>query len=141
MSASPQIRFGILRTRELAALYYGAGMVATDQYSGYTVEAGATQQLLQDNPRRISYEIVLSLNSSTGAAVVQLGPQSQIEAGNVGSIALYPTENLTVERTFREELDLVCKGLSLNVNSGATASVYAFVREVWLTPLPADELP
>lgn len=116
-------------------------MVATDQYDEFTLAANTTTEILTINPRRIYYEIALSLNSATGQAIVQIAPRNQIEAGNAGSIALYATENLTITRSFREELDLVCKGLSVNVNSAATASVYVFVREVLLTPTPVDEIP
>lgn len=135
------IKYGILRGRELAALYYGAWMVADEKYSGYTLAENTTTEILQTNTRRIYYEIVLSLNSVTGSAIVQVGPRSQIEAGNVGNIALWPSENLEINRSFREELDLVTKGLSVNVASSATASVYAFVREVILSPAPVDEIP
>ena len=136
-----QIKYGILRGRELATLYYGADMVADEIYSSFTLAEDTTTEILQTNTRRIYYEIVLSLNSVTGAALVQVAPRSQIEAGNVGSIALWPSENLAINRSFREELDLVTKGLSVKVASSATASVYAFVREVILSPVPVDQLP
>lgn len=141
MPVPDSIKFGILRARELATLYYGAVMVADEKYSSFTLAANSTTNILSADPRRIEYEIVLSLNSSTGSANVQVGPRSQIEAGNVGTIALWPTENLQINRSFREELDLVSKGLSVNVASSATASVFAFVREVFLSPAPSDEIP
>lgn len=135
------IKYGILRVRDLATLYYGVPMVADEKYSGFTLAENTTTEILTINSRRIYYEIVLSLNSSTGSALVQVGPRSQIEASNVGTIALWAGENLQINRSFREELDLVAKGLSVNVASSATASVYAFVREVILTPAPVDEIP
>lgn len=141
MPVPDSIKFGILRAREITTLYYGAVMVADEIYSGFTLAENTTTEILKTNTRRISYEIVLSLNSSTGSALVQVAPRSQIEAGNVGTIALWPSENLEINRSFREELDLVSKGLSVNVASSATASVYAFVREVILSPAPADEIP
>ena len=135
------IKYGILRARDIATLYYGEPMVADEKYSGFTLAANTTTEILTINSRRIYYEIVLSLNSSTGAALIQVAPRSQIEAGNVGNIALWAGENLQINRSFREELDLVSKGLSVNVASSATASVYAWVREVILSPAPVDEIP
>ncbi len=135
------IKYGILRARELATLYYGAWMVGDEKYSGFTLAEDTTTDILQTNPRRIYYEIALSLNSSTGSAIVQVAPRSQIEAGNVGNIALWPGENMQINRSFLTELDLVSKGLSVMVASSATASVYAYVREVLLSPAPVDEIP
>ncbi|MGA7885881.1 MAG: hypothetical protein WCA44_09070 [Acidobacteriaceae bacterium] len=139
--AIDSIKYGILRARELATLYYGAWMVGDEKYSGFTLAEDTTTDILQTNPRRIQYEIVLSLNSADGVAVIQIAPRSQIEAGNVGNIALWAGENLQITRTFLTELDLVTKGLSVKVASTATASVYAFVREVLLSPAPVDEIP
>ena len=135
------IKFGILRTRDLSTLYYGAPMVADEKYSAFTLTANTTTAILTGNPRRIQYEIVLSLNSATGSAIIQIAPRPVIEAGLAGNIALWSTENLTISRSFREEIDLVAKGLAVNVASSATASVYAFVREVLLSPAPVDEIP
>ena len=98
---------GILRGRELATLYDGADMVARMRStSGFTLAKDTTTEILQTNTRRIYYEVVLSLNSVTGAALIQVAPRSANrgrQRRRYRVVARVKTSRST--RSFREELD------------------------------------
>jgi hypothetical protein len=137
MPDSPNIKYGILKCRDLVELYYGARMVAALTENLYFLSAtGQTQQILGADPRRISYEIIWE--SNVVGDLLYIGNQTQMDNFQA---AVYKggNESVVIKRSWLTDLDTVT--LPLIARAGSTSPYEIFVREVFLTPIPIDELP
>lgn len=125
----------IRRCRDLVQLYYGLRF-AVGIAENVWFNTAAAQQLMQPDPRRIRYEIVLSNQDPAADLVVFLG--SSEEFVNTAGIqyTVKAGETLVIERTFLTDADNV----TLPVwGLWALAAAQVSTRETFLTPLPVDE--
>jgi hypothetical protein len=131
------LKYGILRARDIAALYYGARMVAFAKYSFFSVGKFDRVQILGPDPRRIKFELYLF---NTGSAASDINIADDIETLNTAPLDVSAGPGLTVviRRTFLSDLDAVCLPLWVVpiVNTWTVS-----VRETLLTPAPVDEVP
>jgi hypothetical protein len=135
--SSPQIKYGILRTRDLVQLYFGARMVASVLETSPGAIVGPTVQIISGDPRRIKYEIFLA-NISVAADYVSIFSNGDTSTDNPQLISLPPGASEILTRTFFGDLDAVTLPVFLTPGAG---SINVSVRETFLTTLPADELP
>jgi hypothetical protein len=137
MPESPSLKFGILKARDLVELYYGARMVANIVENSFP-PTSTPAQLIGRDPRRISYELVLSEGSGAAFATVIIGSEASFDLGTGEQYFIPPGASIVVRRDFFTDLDAVALEVWVQLGQGA-AQVSA--REVFLTPIPADELP
>ena len=136
-NGDPTISRGILRTRDLVELYYGARMVGATKRQTAIFDTNTSPQLiLGQDVRRISYEIVLA--SATGLDQCLIGSPAEIDAGFGLLYVVTYGGPFVIKRDFYVDLDTVCEPLVMKKVAG---TVVATVREVILTPLPVDESP
>lgn len=140
MSGSPSIRFGILRARDLSELYWGARTVVLAKTTLNVVpnhSSPIAQQVLQNNPARIAYELFCAC-----------------DGGGDGSLYLYPSADLTSSNALRLN---VLTDSTIIINRDWTRYGDALTQELWagstgnqfhlttveyiLTPTPVDEIP
>lgn len=129
------IKNGILQCRDLVQLYYGVRMVAAITEGFFNQSANVQASLIQQDPRRIRYELIMS-NGDVTDQVFTIGTPSSFQAGNAQTYSVKPGATLIVERTFLSDFDAVTIGLDATVSS---SSCNLNTRETFLTPLPADE--
>jgi hypothetical protein len=131
----PGAPVGIFRCRDLVTLYFGVRMVATLNENLYFISAsGQTQQILGQDPRRISYEITFEAGASPG--VLYIGNQAQMDASQAAVYRLNG-DTIVIARNWFVDLDAVT--LPLLARAGSTAPYEIFVREIILTPAGVDE--
>lgn len=137
-----QISAGILRTRDLVELYYQGRMVVQVKSNQISISTGAPTQILQQDPRRIRYELIFEQFVPTASAAVDIGTPTEIAQSTSMEFILLGESNYTIIRDFRSDMEGVCIELSAqpSVLTGAP-SVTVSSRETFLTPLPVDELP
>jgi hypothetical protein len=135
--ADPSIKYGILRTRDLVELYYGARMV-TDLVENYFPSVVNPIVILQQDPRRIRYEVIISYTTGPNPGAVVLGSPRTNAVGIGQTYWLNPGETIIVERDFLTDLDAVTIELD---NLGGTPGIVISTRETFLTPTPVDEGP
>jgi len=132
------LKYGVLRTRELIEIFFGARMVTTVRES--QVKLGVTPtEIIGQNPSRIRYEIWVAPN---------VVPSNYLAIGSPAAVdrkvgAFFYTETQSQPPTFVRDWLTDGEGVCLPV-SGAVYSVdtvYAYARETILTPAPVDELP
>lgn len=129
-------KFGILKTRDLVELYYGARMVADVKETVVAFGGTLLARILKQDPRRIGYEIVLA-NEDAAAQEFDL---TSITGGSNNSVTAYsvaPGESEVIKRSFLTDLDSVTKEVwcTISVNTQLVS-----VRETFLTPAPVDEI-
>jgi hypothetical protein len=134
---SPQIKYGILRTRDLVELYFGARMVAALKETFFpAITPSSIIPIMDQDPRRVAYEINLS-NFNEGFAIVFVGSPTAMGQQQGQTYFIPAGETVQIARNFFTDLDAVAIPQSLLSESSLDVSV----RETFLTPLPADELP
>jgi hypothetical protein len=127
---------GVLKCRDLATLYYGFPMVGVPRETLFFLTTTAVTLILGQDPRRIKYEIVLA-NQTGGNLIVYIGSQSQMDVAKA-AVYIVPTGGtLSIKRSFLTDLDSVCLPLLARLPGG---SMEISVREIILTPAPADEV-
>jgi hypothetical protein len=137
MLSPADIKYGILKTRDLVELYFGARMVANSKTTRYP--ASATPYLiLGADPRRISYEIFWNGIAFTAATSIYLGTPAQIDDGSAPDITSQIISSVGIRRDFFTELDSVVQPQMI---SDASGTMLFSVREIYLTPIPIDETP
>jgi hypothetical protein len=135
MNGAPDNPKWILQCRDLVQLYYGVRMVASIIEGQPFFTPNLPKQILQQDPRRIRYEIILA-NSDAATQIAGLGSTDDI-AFNTGQLyQVAPGASMVIERSFLSDLDAVTIPLSAFVTS---ANLVISTRETYLTPLPADE--
>lgn len=137
MPSDDAIKFGILKCRDLVELYYGVRMVTDVKETVISFDGGLSAQILNQDPRRIRYEIVLA-NEDVATQEFDL---SSITGGSNNLVTAYsvaPGSTLVIERSFLSDLDSVTKQVwcAISVNTQLVS-----VRETFLTPAPVDEIP
>lgn len=132
------LKFGILKCRDLCTLYFGATMVAVAKDTQFLPSTLLTSpvQILQQDLRRIAYEIVLT-NTGTTADDMSIGTYDACLAFTAWDISLGATANFLIRRSFDTDLDSVVQPLWAFGDAGKIA---VLVREVFLTPAPVDEV-
>lgn len=145
MSGAPtsdQIKYGLLRTRDLVELYYQGRMVVRVVCTNYSLPSGSVVKILQQNMTRIRYELIFENIVAASVSLVDIGSIPEISAGNSQEFVLTNQANFMLTRDFRSDMEGVC--LELNATAGTQSgapNVFVGVRETFLTPLPMDELP
>ena len=131
------LKYGVLRCRDLVELYYGMRIVTRSVWSSPTNVTGQTNLLLNQDSRRIRYEILMA-NFDGTFLDVSMGPTREFAASNAFKYVVPGQSSMVVERNFITDGDAV------------TEAVYAFpngnnfnisLRETILTPAPVDEVP
>lgn len=131
------IKFGILKTRDLVELWYGARMVVQVRATLFNLQASTVVQILQPDPRRIRYEIVFE-NFDPGPATFDLGTQAEQDSGNTLEYQVPTGASVVVTRTWLDDLE----GVTLEQTASTdVANTRVGVRETILTPIPVDEMP
>ena len=139
---SDQIKFGILRTRDLVELYYQGRMNVSVVLTNVAVTLNIRAVLVPQNASRIRYEFLFENIDATGVAIIDFGTPFEIDSGNSQEFVLNPHSNLLITRQFRDDLEGVCIAQSVGAAAlSGTPQIFVGVRETLLTPLPADELP
>jgi hypothetical protein len=133
----PTIKYGILRTRDLVELYYGARMV-TDLVENFFGSFSDTYALLSQDPRRIKYEIIMANTSPSENETVQMGSPRTVASGLAQIYWMRPGETIIVTRDFFTDLDSVCIEVDVQFQG---PDVQISTRETFLTPTPVDEGP
>lgn len=131
------IKFGILKTRDLVELYYGARMVATIAETEPGGLVNVQNKLLGADPRRIKYEIILG-NLGPVTHAIQIGSPSAVAGGDNQIYVIPPGGTIIIERGFRADMETVCGPLDMIFDNN---DVQISVRETFLTPIPVDEMP
>jgi hypothetical protein len=137
MPDSPNLKFGILKARDLVELYYGARMVA-NLIENVIGSPTASAPILGPDPRRIKYEIILANQSATVGDVVFLASVGGADTPNPQAYAVPPAGTIIVKRDFFTDLDAVTAAIFGLEQNG---TVLITTRETYLTPVPIDELP
>lgn len=141
MGAAASIRYGILKTRDLVELYFAGRMVADVHETNFNVGAVTPLQVLKQDPRRISYELVFSAQSGFTNWGVNLGTTFDQAARATGIvIRSAPPTVVIIKRTFFEDLDAICLPVWVLSESGSELTQVG-VRDTRLTPVPVDESP
>ena len=135
--SNDNLKFGILKCRDLVQLYYGARMVVNIRETSPLLSPTADSIILQPDPRRIRYEILIA-NFDSAAHDVEIGSQSAIEGGVGMDYEIAANSSMVIERSFLSDMDAVTLGLSAGP---ANDNVSIDIRETFLTPIPADEEP
>lgn len=137
MLSDAAIQFGILKCRDLVQLYYGARMVAVAKYNFINVDTTGEMVLNQD-PRRLSYEIVVTNNKATFINVFE-GATLDAVLNTTGIFYLVPPHSsIVIKRDFFTDLDAVCSPVFM---LGPNTDCFVSTRETFLTPIPVDETP
>jgi hypothetical protein len=131
------VKYGILRTRDLVELYYGARMVVSVKESFFTPTATWAQIMSQD-ARRIRYELILTNTDGGGNHNIRIGTPGTNDLGTAQSYFVAAQQSLVIQRSFEYDLEGVCLPLNALCNSGV---ITVSVRETFLTPPPVDEFP
>lgn len=133
----------ILGCQQLVELYYGVRMISSLVENVTNVDVGALVQIMQPDPRRIRYEIVVSWQDATTDVAFEIGTPSGVDLSRGESFfpasgsALAPVSGfMRIERAFLADLDAVTLAQVLQ-NGGSPVTVST--RETFLTPLPTDE--
>ena len=135
---SDQIKFGILRTRDLVELYYqGRMVVQVRENDPGTLVLFTPVQILRQDPRRTRYEIIIA-NGGNTTLEVQIGSLQSINNTNYGTYSIAAGDTLVIIRDFRSDLEGVCLEQFAMATVG---NAVVTTREDFLTPLPADEVP
>lgn len=129
-------KLGILKTRDLVELYYGVRMVADVKETFIPTTPGTPTRILNQDPRRISYEIVLA-NEDAAAQEFDLSPVTGGSAAEFTAYSVAPGETQVIDRDFLTDLDAVTKEVWCTTSVGAQLVT---VRETFLTPAPVDEI-
>ena len=137
MPTPPDIRFGILKTRDLVQLYYGARMVA-NIIEAEPSNSGPPAPLIGADPRRVKYEIIISEGSGAAFAIAAVGSQASFDAGTSAIYSIPPGGTVVISRDFFTDLDSVCLELWGAIVGG---QISFSTRETFLTPIPIDEAP
>jgi hypothetical protein len=138
MGGSPQLLYGVLRTRDLVELYYGRRMVVNVRQTAWSPTLGVPLEILQQDPRRIRYEIVIEC-TGTARIYTDIGTQADQDSENTLEYQTQVGENTIIERNFLSDMEgVTLQQIALFTSAGAGAPVVA-VRETFLSPLPVDE--
>lgn len=113
-------------------------MVVTIKETAF--EASSSPYLiLQQDPRRIRYEIFLNPANLVTPAVMYIGSPAAIDSDNAIGIELESlVSSIPIVRDFRSDLEAVCLPVMV---SDPSAQMLVSVRETLLTPAPVDEVP
>lgn len=125
----------ILATKKLVELYFGIAMV-TDLREATVNLATPPRQLMQADPRRIAYEIIMGNRSGTNFTAFSVGTPRAFESGFPQTYFLAPGQTIIVERNFFTDLDSVTLELQA---TNADGNGMVTVRETFLTPLPVGD--
>ena len=131
------LKYGVLKCRDLVELYYGWRIVTFAVETKYLPGAATLVQILQQDTRRIKYEIILN-NESNAGDDIQIGTPDAIAAGTSWDISIAPADSYTINRSFLTDLDAVVQPLWAE---GDLGNIACYVRETFLTPSPVDEVP
>lgn len=138
MGAPPDIRFGILKCRDLVQLYYGARMVASVIEKETSVAtADKVFQVLAADPRRIRLEITLTSIAAAGNSLRLGRAQDTVVTSGLVFVFL-PNTTYYLVRDFFTDFDAVTSPLFAY---GTALGMAVSTRETFLTPIPIDELP
>jgi hypothetical protein len=137
MPDSPQLKFGILKARDLVELYFGARMVA-NIIENEPANSGQPAPLIGADPRRIKYEIIISEGSGAAFAIAAVGSQASFDNGTSAIYSIPPGGTQVITRDFFTDLDSVCLELWGAIVGG---QISFSTRETYLTPVPVDQLP
>jgi hypothetical protein len=131
------LKYGILKCRDLVALYYGAYMVMVPKETLYVVGTTAPTQILSQDPRRIKYEIAVT--PQTAPDDISIATSLDASQNFLGMDYEVPdTTVLIIERSFLSDGDSVTLPLWA---MGDTTSWSVTVREIFLSTAPVDETP
>lgn len=141
MGTSDSIRYGILKTRDLVELYFAGRMVADIIEATFVVSSSVPARVLNQDPRRISYELYFCAQSGGTFWTIQLGRtfDQALTASGIVLRSAPPNVNF-IKRNFFEDLDAVCLPVWAMSASGSEITQLS-VRETRLTPVPVDEEP
>ena len=137
MAIGDAVKFGILRTRDLVELYYGARMVVTIKES-YFSAVTSLKQVLGPDSRRIRYEIVIGNASNAAPFTCFVGSPASMDSLTAAFYHGAIASTLVIDRSFLTDMEAVCLPISVRPNLG---SLDIGVRETFLTPAPVDEFP
>lgn len=140
MAIGDAIKYGVLRTRDLVELYFGARMVVSLVEKSPTIAVGTTAVVLQQDPRRIRYELVLT-SSFNGALSVLVGSPASFEAGTAALYRAVTNGQIVIERDFLTDMEGVCLPVAIQPTAAEGSPAIASTRETFLTPAPVDEFP
>jgi hypothetical protein len=136
MDAPDDIKRGILRTRELVAMYYGRRMVVDLRETFFSNLSGGITQLLKQDPSRIRYELTI-MNAQVVVGDLAIGTGKAIQAGQGTEIIVTPHSTYPIVRDWLGDLEGVCLEVVADVFGG---NMNISVRETFLTPAPVDEV-
>lgn len=138
MLAENLLKYGILRTRDLVELYYGARMVGVSLTPTYFNNfSGQPTQIFKQDPRRYKYRIVFGANGGATTAT-SFARTADIVAAQSVTYQCGSGQIFVLERNFLSDLESVCEELwCLNANAGLFLSTQEWI----LVPAPVDEVP
>lgn len=132
------LKYGVLRCRELVELYFGWRMVSFIREQVLAPAAsGTTYVLLQQDPRRIAYDIVFA-NPDNTTLLAAIGTPQGWGLGNTPLYNIPPGDTLIISRNFLTSLDSVTEEIDYQVSS---TDLQVSTIETILTPAPVDEVP
>jgi hypothetical protein len=137
VSNGDAIKYGILSTRDLVELYLGARTVVTI-IENQTNTGASSPVVLNQNPSRIRYEVILGNSNVVGINALTLASPAACDSGFGPTYFLNPGQTIVIERNFETDGEAVCLPLNCAPIHGLTT---ISTRETILTPLPADESP
>lgn len=132
------LKYGVLRARDLAELYYGWRLVGVALPIVQIDTSSATpQQILQPDPRRYKW-IVTMCNDGGNSVECIFGRSSDVTQGTGVPYTLATQTTLEIQRNWLADLDVVTDELWMLVEN---ASVRVAIQQFILTPAPVDEVP
>lgn len=131
------LKYGVLKCRDLVELYYGWRMVTDIIETDNQLDSGVTGPLLQQDPRRIAYDIIMTNYAGTNLEV-NFGKTFDLANTAAENYVVGPNSTVVVSKNFLTDLDAVT--LPVFINSTGTGFQIS-TRETFLTPVGVDELP
>lgn len=137
MPVPDNLRFGILRARDLVELHLGARAAVTLVENFFLIDNSDSHQILSIDPRRIRYEIVIA-NLTVNPLDISIGSQAPVETGTSLYFRIPGNSSFMLTRDYRSDFDNVAAAVFAEA---VTNALQVSVRETVLTPLPVDETP
>jgi len=131
------LKYGVLKCRDLVELYFGWRYVVTISENAFTPSM-TPYLILNQDPRRIRYEIWINVVNVVAGATVLLGSPAAIDAGTAPNLQPFSFYNGPLVRDWITDGEAVT--LPVMVSDGTGVIIFS-TRETFLTPAPVDELP
>lgn len=135
---SDQIKFGILRTRDLVELYYQGRMVVNVAENELAINGNTQTNILQQDPRRIRYEIIITAENPASTTNINIGSPAAVTGSTCELYFLAANQNIVIIRDFRSDMEGVVLPIDI-LGSNPGTGIVVSTRETFLTPLPVDE--